>query len=191
MRYRRLRQSGATYFFTLVTGNRMPLFADDRNVALLRDVTKSVQIQHPFAIEAQVVLPDHLHALWSLPNGDDDFTTRWMLIKAGFSRIFRRETLSGFASGLTPTYDYDKLRRANRGERSIWQQRFWEHLIRDDEDFANHIEYIHYNPVKHGLAKSPIDWPHSTFKSFVDQGLYEAHWGSNDMPPHPVWAGRE
>ena len=199
MRYRRMRQSGATYFFTVVTFERKPLFGDPVTVALLHDVTRRVATQHPFQIEAEVILPDHIHVLWTLPDGDADFSTRWMLIKSGFSRRHRlavkaraidtkqRKVAQPGLQGL----HQDNMSRQSRGERTVWQPRFWEHLIRDERDLIAHIEYIHFNPVKHGLVRSAIDWPHSTFKSFVEQGFYDAYWGSSDMPPLPVWAGKE
>ena len=185
MRYRRHRQPGATYFFTVVAGNRKPLFSETANVELLGDVMRRVAAVHRFEIEAQVILPDHLHALWSLPEGDADFSTRWMFIKSNFSRRLNVGLHKGAQADLQ---DYS---RACRRERKIWQKRYWEHLIRNDADFARHIEYIHYNPVKHGLVTAPIDWPHSTFGDYVSRGLYEAHWGSDLMPPLPAWAGRE
>jgi len=185
MRYRRLRCPGATYFFTVVTAQRAPLFSNSENVGLLQDVTRLVRIDHPFEIDAQVVLPDHLHALWTLPEGDADFSTRWMLIKSNFSRRLIRRLRK------VAPLDMPGNARTTRRERTVWQGRFWEHLIRDDDDFARHIEYVHYNPVKHGLVRAPIDWPHSTFQSFVARGLYEAHWGRDAMPPLPAWAGKE
>ena len=189
MRYRRIRQTGATYFFTVITGGRRPLFADPRAIAILRNATQYVRLHHPFFIEAEVIMPDHIHTLWTLPEHDSDFSKRWMLIKSNFSREYRRNTVSGFASGLTPTYKNNAMSRPSRGQTSIWQHRFWEHLIRDERDFSAHVEYIHFNPVKHGLAKSAIDWPHSTFKQFVDRGEYAVSWGTSDMPPLPEWAG--
>jgi putative transposase len=191
MRYRRIRQSGATYFFTVITGDPRPLFAQPQAVAIFKKATRTVQLRHPLVIEAEVIMPDHIHTIWTLPENDSDFSKRWMLIKSSFSREYRRDTVSGFASGLTPAYNNNAMSRPSRGQRSIWQNRFWEHLIRDERDFSTHVEYIHFNPVKHGLAKSAIDWPHSTFKQFVDRGEYDASWGASDMPPLPEWAGKE
>lgn len=186
MRYRRFYEPGATYFFTVVTGDRRPVFADPENVRLFREAVAGVRLYHPFDTEAEVILPDHLHALWSLPEGDSDFATRWMLIKSNFSRILGKSV--GLRKGAQPDL---RSRRPARRERSIWQPRYWEHLIRDERDFAAHVEYIHYNPVKHGLVAAPIDWPHSSFREYVEQGLYESHWGSNKMAPLPSWTGKE
>jgi putative transposase len=112
-----------------------------------------------------VILPDHLHCIWTLPPEDTDFLTRWGLKKGQFSRgIEKRESIS--------------RSRSTRGERGIWQRRFWEHLIRDDEDFNRHIDYIHWNPVKHGWAKHVADWPYSSFHHYVRRGLYPANWGA-------------
>ena len=193
MRYRRLRLPGATYFFTVVTGNREPMFSETANVDLLCDVMRLVAIDHRFEIEAQAILPDHLHALWTLPEGDADFSARWMLIKSNFSRRLnvglRKGAQPDLRKGAQP--DQRGYARASRRERRVWQKRYWEHLIRDDDDFVRHIEYIHYNPVKHGLVKAPIDRPHSTFGDYVNRGLYDAHWGADVMPPLPAWAGKE
>ena len=112
-----------------------------------------VQSTYPFNIDAWVLLPEHLHCIWTLPEGDTDFSKRWGLIKADFSKKLIRSA--------TP----------------IWQNRFWEHLIRDDRDLQRHLDYIHYNPVKHGLVDSPKDWPSSTFHRYVEKGLYPANWG--------------
>ena len=181
MRYRRSTVEGASYFFTVVTDQRRPLFTDSRIVAMLKDAIQGVRARRPFVIEAQVVLTDHLHALWTLPDDDRDYPTRWRLIKEGFTRSYVSEF------GETQRSD----RRRARGEQAIWQRRYWEHLIRNDRDFTAHLDYIHLNPVKHGLVRAPRDWPHSTFMDWVARGTYELTWGSGDMPPLPEWAGRE
>jgi len=111
-----------------------------------------------------VVLPDHLHAMWTLPDGNSDFSTRWRLIKTVFARqIPATERLSAV--------------RKRKGERGIWQRRFWEHAIRDEHDWERHVDYIHFNPVKHGYAKQAIDWPYSSFHRFVREGQYAVDWG--------------
>lgn len=156
--YRRNWVPGGTYFFTvnlLVRGNNDLLV---RHVDLLREVVRDVRTKRPFEIVAWVVLPEHMHAIWTLPDGDADYSGRWNAIKALFSRrLPRDESIS--------------LSRQSRGERGIWQRRFWEHTIRDVRDLENHIAYIHYNPVKHGDAASPRDWPHSSFHRFARDGL--------------------
>ncbi|MEH2079442.1 MAG: transposase [Nostoc sp.] len=167
MQYRQATIEGGTYFFTLVTYKRQRLLCLPTNVCLLRKIFWSVMHQHPFIIDAFVLLPDHLHCIWTLPQGDRNFSTRWRLIKSYFSRhciTLLQENLS--------------TSRQNKKERGIWQRRFWEHLIRDEMDFKNHLEYIHYNPVKHGLLKAPKDWEYSSFHRSVRQGMYDITWGA-------------
>lgn len=125
---------------------------------------KHIQQKHPFVVEAVVILPDHLHAVWTLPPEDNDFATRWMLIKAAFSRQL-------------PKGERINSSRAKKGERGIWQRRYWEHLLRDDNDFARHIDYSHYNPVKHGYAIRPVDWPYSSIHRFIREGKITKDWG--------------
>ncbi len=167
MRYRRAKVDGGTFFFTLVTHERRALFGVPDNLALLRQALRTVRQRHPFRIDAIVVLPDHLHCIWTLPEGDHDFPKRWRLIKSQFSR------------GCKPKYKPLPSRaRVRKQEQAIWQRRFWEHQIRDEADFVGHVEYIHYNPVKHGLATSPREWRYSSFHRFVREGLYPAAWGA-------------
>ena len=178
MRYRRVVIKGASYFFTVVTFQRQRLFADPRSVELLTEAIAIIRERHPFEIEAQVVLPDHLHAVWTLPEGDDNYAARWRLIKEAFTRGYcKRYELP----------ERTEVARA-RGEQPVWQRRFWEHMIRDEQDFAVHLDYIHLNPVRHGLAVAPRDWPYSTFAKWVERGVYEPTWGSNEMPQLPEWA---
>ena len=177
MHYRRNLKPGATYFFTLVTHERAKLFADEANVARWRAAVARVQRKRSFVIEAEVILPDHLHLLWTMPEGDADYATRIRLAKAEFTKSL---ALSGVASA--------NLSRAQKGERDVWQRRYWEHTIRDDRDFQVRLDYIHYNPVKHALVGRAADWPHSTFQAWVAKGAYDPWWGSDDMPPLPDWA---
>ncbi len=180
MRYRRLTIEGASYFFTLVTHQRRQLFGNPGVVRMLDDAIESIRNRHPFEIEAQVVLPDHLHAIWKLPHQDANYATRWRLIKEAFTRAYVAKI------GAPDRTDVDRA----RGERNVWQRRFWEHLIRDDRDFAAHLDYIHLNPVHHGLTSSPRDWPHSTFRKWIERGVYEPTWGSDERPELPDWAKR-
>ncbi len=169
MQYRRAITKGGTYFFTLVAYNRQRLFCLPTNVVLLRNAFRYVIRQHPFIIDAFVLLPDHLHCIWTLPAEDCDFSTRWRLIKSYFSRqcdILSQEDVC--------------VSRQRKQERAIWQRRFWEHLIRDEVDFQNHVEYIHYNPVKHGLVQAPKDWEYSSFHRSVRQGMYDVMWGTGE-----------
>jgi len=179
MRYRRANVKGGTYFFTVVTFNRIKIFTHPKNVALLRSAIKEVMQKHPFKIDAFVLLPDHLHCIWTLPQNDSDFSTRWRLIKSCFSRNFNHRDV-GWVEVRNPTNDSRSIFRQMKKEKPIWQRRFWEHLIRNQKDLNQHVEYIHYNPVKHGLTKSPIDWAYSSFHRYVDKGIYNKNWGAGE-----------
>jgi putative transposase len=161
--YRRNLLPGGSFFFTVnLADRRLRLLTE--HVGLLRRAFRDVRRRHPFAIEAIVVLPDHLHAIWRLPEGDDDFAVRWQLIKSTFSRD-------------VPTGERISASRAERKERGIWQRRYWEHTLRDETDFSRHADYIHFNPVKHGHVRRVVDWPHSSFHRMVRLGIYPADWG--------------
>lgn len=159
--YRRVRVPGGCYFFTVVTYGRRPLLADEININLLRQALASAKTRRPFDVEAMVVLPDHLHCIWRLPAGDADFSGRWRAVKQFVSK--RLDT------AVSP-----------RGEKPVWQRRFWEHLIRDQEDWRRHMDYIHFNPVKHGLVAAPEDWPHSSYRRAVAEGRYPPGWGRTE-----------
>jgi putative transposase len=165
--YTRLHVPGGCYFFTVNLHVRRDNDLLIRHIDALRAAVATVRRNHPFAIHAMVVLPDHLHAVWRLPPDDADFSTRWRLIKASFSRAV--------ATGerITPS-------RARRGERGVWQRRFWEHLIRDECDWRRHVDYIHYNPVKHGHVPRAVEWPYSSLHRFIRAGWYEPDWGADD-----------
>lgn len=135
-----------------------------RHINLLRKSYRATQERKPFETIAICVLPDHIHALWSLPEDDLDFSSRWSLIKSGFSRHF-------------PSAEKLSSSKIKKREKGIWQRRFWEHAIRDDNDLQRHVDYIHYNPVKHGLVQRVGDWPHSSFHKFVERGLVSPDWG--------------
>jgi len=167
MQYRRARIRGGTYFFTVVTYKRKNILAQIENITLLREAFRHVMEKHPFKIDAIVLLPDHLHCVWTLPTGDHDFPKRWRLVKSYFSRK------SDDRNNNKPSAS-----RRKKKEQAIWQRRFWEHLIRDENDFAGHVEYIHYNPVKHGLVKAPKDWKYSSFERYVRNGIYDRDWGA-------------
>jgi len=164
MRYRRIFVQGGTYFFTVVTYQRAKLFNITTNVDLLISAIEYVHKRHPFNTIAQVILPDHLHVIWELPEGDSNYPTRWYLIKSHFSRNFNKQ--SGILTSL----------RMSKGERTVWQRRYWEHTIQDDDDLDKHIDYIHFNPVHHGLVKSPGEWGLSTFQRFVQENRYAPDW---------------
>ncbi|NOR51740.1 MAG: transposase [Gammaproteobacteria bacterium] len=161
--YRRSKLKGATYFFTVNCAERHGNRLLENNIDSLRQVIRKVKQAHPFNIDAMVVLPEHLHCIWTLPQGDADYGVRWGLIKAGFSRLI-------------PPGERRSKSRTKRGERGIWQRRYWEHLIRDERDFAHHVDYIHWNPVKHGWVKRVEDWPYSSFHAYVRRGIYPADW---------------
>ncbi len=168
MQYRRSRAKGAAFFFTVVTHGRRRFLCDEANIKLIKEAFQHVITRHPFTVEAFVLLPDHLHCIWTLPENDSDFSMRWRQIKSYFSRKCRDQSKGTQADAHLAT-----------GKHPIWQPRFWEHQIRDEMDFVNHVEYIHFNPVKHGLATSPKAWPHSTFHRFVTQGMYPFDWGAD------------
>ena len=163
--YRRAKIKGSVFFFTVVLAERSSNLLVDQ-IDRLRQVYRIVQQRRPFETIAVCVLPDHIHALWALPEGDADFSTRWSLIKSGFSR------------GLDRVQPLSASKVAKR-EKGIWQRRYWEHAIRDDADFERHVDYIHFNPVKHGHVTRVRDWPHSSFHRYVERGLLTADWGGD------------
>jgi len=159
--YRRALVAGGTYFFTLVTHSRQPILASPDAIAVLRSAFRKVKATRPFTIEAMVVLPDHLHCIWRIQEADTDYASRWREIKKAVSRQ------------IAPGSDA-------LGERRVWQRRYWEHLIRDEDDWRRHVAYIHYNPVKHGLVARAADWPWSSFSRFVARGWHEPSWGDSE-----------
>jgi putative transposase len=156
--YRRAFAPGGCYFFTVVTYSRQRLFGDVDNIDRLREGFRRTMQKHPFAIDAIVILPDHLHTIWRLPENDRDFSLRWRLIK--------HYVAAGIAADTN-----------RRGEKLIWQRRFWEHLIWDEGDWRRHLDYIHFNPVKHGYVSRPGDWPWSSFAQALKRGWYPEDWG--------------
>ncbi|MBN2107131.1 MAG: transposase [Deltaproteobacteria bacterium] len=169
MRYRRERMAGGCYFFTVVTHNRLPILTLPENIDRLRQSLRREKQRNSFEIDAMVVLPEHLHCLWRLPEEDTDYSGRWNRIKRYFSKG---------CSVVCPTVSASRLAKR---EYAVWQRRFWEHRIRDDRDWRTHMDYIHYNPVKHGYAGSPAEWPYGSFKQCIERGLYEPNWGANGM----------
>jgi putative transposase len=165
--YRRAFVPGGCWFFTVnLLERRKTLLVD--HIASLRKAVAITRRDHPFTIDAFVVLPDHLHAVWQLPPNDHDFSTRWRLIKTRFARALPKdEQLSSV--------------RMARHERGIWQRRFWEHMIRDEADYARHVEYCYINPLKHGLVTRVSDWPHSSFHRDVRAGLFPEDWAGDSQ----------
>lgn len=169
--YRRNFVPGGSYFFTVNVADRRSRLLTD-HIDVLRAAFRDVRARHPFTVEAVVVLPDHLHAIWTLPEGDANFATRWRLIKATLSHALpRNEPVSSSRRG--------------RGERGLWQRRFWEHTLRDETDFMRHADYIHYNPVKHGHVGRVKDWPYSSFHRMMRLGIYPEDWAGD------VWEDAE
>jgi putative transposase len=163
--YRRAWIEGGTYFFTQVTHQRQPWLCTDVARPLLRAAFLKVRQKYPFVVDAIVLLPDHIHCIWTLPTGDSDYATRWRLIKSYVTK-----------QGAIKLQANRNESRQKRGESNLWQRRFWEHSIRDKADFSSHCDYIHYNPVRHGLCHRAIDWQYSSFHRYVAQGLYEVDW---------------
>jgi len=165
VQYRRNHVPGGTYFFTVTLRDRRATLLVD-NIEPLREALRRTLQQRPFVIDAMVVLPDHIHTVWTLPSDDADYPGRWRLLKSCFTQSLTR---AGIELSCNP-----------RGEYDLWQQRYWEHTIRDERDLARHVDYVHINPVKHDLVERVVDWPYSTFHWFVRQGLYSLDWaGSN------------
>jgi putative transposase len=163
--YRRSIIPGGSYFFTVNLADRSAKLLTD-HIDALRAAFRYAHSRHRFVVEAIVILPDHLHAIWTLPNGDADFALRWRLIKANFSRAL-------------PPNEPVSSSRARRRERGIWQRRYWEHAIRDEADYMRHIEYIHINPVKHGHVARVRDWPYSSFHQMVSLGILTEDWAGD------------
>jgi len=171
--YRRRYVPGGTYFFTVVTHLRRAILTTDLARPLLREAILEEQVHRPFDLLAIVLLPDHLHAVWTLPENDSDYSSRWSRIKESFTRSY---LAIGGEEGATTE------RRKARGERGIWQRRFWEHTIDGEDDLKRCLDYLHYNPVKHGLVERVSDYPWSTFRKFVRIGEYDLHWGTGEAP---------
>jgi putative transposase len=164
--YHRAHVPGASYFFTVNLADRGSRLLLDQ-IAALRDAFRATKQQLPFRLDAVVVLPEHLHCIWTMPAGDSDFSGRWQRIKSRFSVACTR-------------CERRSASRARRRERGIWQRRFWEHMLRDEFDFATHVDYIHHNPVKHGYVTKPTAWPHSSIHRFVREGWLPADWACGE-----------
>ena len=166
--YRRYFVPGGSYFFTIVTYQRRPIFADSTNVEYLRAAIRDAKQEMPFEINAAVILPDHMHFIWTLPGGDSNYSKRIGLMKVSLTqaiKVNQNASLNVSAS------------RIKHRESDVWQRRFWEHTIQDEEEFENHFHYIHYNPVKHGYVSCPHLWKASSFHWWVANDVYEPYWG--------------
>jgi putative transposase len=164
VQYRRNKTKGGSYFFTLTLQDRRTDLLV-KHVDVLRKSIKKVQLELPFKIEAIVILPEHLHALWKLPTDDENYSVRWQKIKS----LFTHEIIK---CGVP-------LKKGRKDEYNLWQHRYWEHTIKDERDFENHVNYIHYNPVKHNLVKQVRDWQYSSFHTYVKNGILPLDWGGN------------
>ena len=169
--YRRAIVPGGTFFFTLVTAERRRILCERVASIALQEAFEEVRSDRPFEEIASVVLPDHLHCIWELPEDDHDFSVRWKRIKAGFTRRYLRRGGSEASASTS---------RKQHGDRGVWQRRFWEHTIRDEADLNRHLDYIHYNPVKHGLVSRPVDWTWSSFHRFAREAHYPKDWGAQE-----------
>jgi REP-associated tyrosine transposase len=176
--YHRRFTPNTLYFFTVVTYQRKPLLTVEPIRSNMRNAFEHVRKRWKFDIEAIVLLPDHLHTIWKLPDGDSDYSTRWRLIKDKCTRSLKNQ-------GYRIEHFSDS--RIKKKEHGIWQRRFWEHQIRNEKDFENHMDYIHYNPIKHGYVESLLDWKWSSFHRYVKMGWYDPGWGatmSDCVLPH-------
>jgi putative transposase len=169
--YHRVRIEGGVYFFTVVTFQRHPILTTTAARKILHDAWKQTTQKWPFETIAVCLLPEHIHCIWKLPEGDSDYSSRWNMIKGIFSRNYRLEIDSG---------DVINTSRQKRREVAIWQRRFWEHTIFDNNDLENHFHYIHYNPIKHGYVTKAFEWPWSSFHHYVRVGYYDLYWSGGD-----------
>jgi putative transposase len=173
--YRRNRVEGGTYFFTLVTYDRKPIFSAQTARDILHEAWRFVCCKRPFKTDAICLLPDHIHCIWTLPDGDTDYSTRWKEIKRRFSHHYK---------DMLPELSVSRESMLKKLELPIWQRRFWEYTIRDETDLENHINYIHFNPAKHGYVHKPADWEWSTIHRYIELGFYDQNWGDQgeNMP---------
>lgn len=167
--YRRCYVPGGSYFFTVVTERRAGILASDVARDCLREAISHCRQNLPFRVDALVMLPDHVHSIWTMPTDDCDYSKRWGVIKKHFTQTWL--ALGGIEQSVTASC----LRYRRRG---VWQPRFWEHALRDEGDYQNHFDYLHFNPAKHGLVKNVVDWPYSSFHHWLSKGVYAADWGS-------------
>ncbi len=171
--FRRNFLPGGTFFFTLVTCQRREILTTELGRRCLRDAFSAIKTQCPFRLFAICLLPDHLHSVWIMPRGDCDYSTRWKRIKHEFSQQW-------IASGGSEAEVSNAQKR--EGRRGIWQPRFWEHTVRDEDDLQRCVDYIHWNPRKHNLTSRVADWPYSSFHKFVRDGQYDSRWGGTAPP---------
>ena len=176
--YRRWFVAGGTFFFTVVVDGRRALFNEPGSVALLGEVIRNCLSRWPATVNAIVLLPDHLHTIWSLPAGDAEYAKRWGWIKKEFTKRW--------LAGLGHDHAVSQGRQQER-RRGIWQPRYREHTLESEDDFERHFDYIHWNPVKHGYVRCPHEWPHSSFHQYVERGVYDPRWGCFTATPPPAF----
>ncbi len=169
--YRRNRIEGGTYFFTVVTYQRRPILTSTTARKLLHKAWEDTKGRFPFETIAVCLLPDHLHSIWKLPEGDSNYSIRWKEIKGLFTKSYLKEIGPG---------EERNASRIKRKEATIWQRRFWEHTIENGDDLVTHFDYIHFNPVKHGLVEHVVDWEWSSFHRYVKEGIYQDDWAGGD-----------
>ena len=170
--YHRNRVPGGTYFFTVNLLERNSYLLTDR-IEALREAVRKVRRARAFHIDSWVVLPEHIHCIWTLPEGDSDYSGRWRAIKIAFAKS-------------VPKTERRSAVRSAKGERGIWQRRFWEHTIRDERDYASHMDYVHFNPVKHAHVERVKDWPYSSFHRLVEAGVYPGDWAGDGIGGLPT-----
>ncbi len=173
-RFYRSRRPGGTFFFTAVTHRRRAVLTTELGRRCFRKGLERIREQRPFDLVAIALLPDHVHTVWTLPEGDADFSTRWQLLK----RYFTRAYLAAGGAESEPTASMSRQK-----QRGLWQRRFWEHTCRDEVDLKRCVDYVHWNPVKHGLVSHVADWPWSTFHRYVKLGEYLSDWGGENPCP--------
>lgn len=169
--YRRSRIEGGTYFFTVVTYNRLPIFENGHARSILHAAWENTKTRFPFETIAVCLLPDHVHCIWRLPEDDANYSIRWKEIKELFSKKYLQEVGCAEAPNAS---------RQKRHEAVIWQRRFWEHTIEDENDLETHLDYIHYNPIKHGYVEQAVEWKWSSFHQYVKKGVYDIHWAGGE-----------
>jgi putative transposase len=179
--YRRWHVPGGTYFFTVVTDSRRPILCNEMARKCLHDAIAKVRVKWPIEVVAIVLLPDHIHTVWTLPQGDAGYPMRWKRIKEEFTSAY----LSHGGAEVAPN-----LSRQRQGERGVWQRRYWEHTVRDEEDLKRCVDYVHWNPKKHGYVANVRDWQWFSFHRYVELGEYTPDWGADDPAPgydEPEW----
>jgi putative transposase len=179
--YRRWYVPGGTYFFTVVTANRRPILCDQSARRCLHDAIETVRKRRPIGLAAIVLLPDHIHTIWTLPTGDAAYPMRWKRVKEEFTAVYLAN--GGVETPRSPS-------QLRQGERGVWQRRYWEHLVRDEDDLKRCVDYVHWNPKKHGHVTNVRDWQWSSFHRYVGLGEYADDWGAEDPTPgydDPEW----